>query len=47
LAAVEADFFDASNQDAQRQRELLAEQAQDDMYQWLNAQDGTRLCWAW
>eukprot|EP00614_Pseudopedinella_elastica_P000341 CAMPEP_0172605826 /NCGR_PEP_ID=MMETSP1068-20121228/26025_1 /TAXON_ID=35684 /ORGANISM="Pseudopedinella elastica, Strain CCMP716" /LENGTH=576 /DNA_ID=CAMNT_0013408337 /DNA_START=68 /DNA_END=1798 /DNA_ORIENTATION=+ len=39
MAGVGADFFDQGNKAAQAQREQLAQAVQDDMYNWLNAQD--------
>mmetsp|Transcript_59783 Transcript_59783/g.117269 ORF Transcript_59783/g.117269 Transcript_59783/m.117269 type:complete len:560 (+) Transcript_59783:96-1775(+) len=39
FGGVAADFFDKSNEQAQRQREQLALDVQDDMYRWLHAQD--------
>lgn len=40
LGAVTADFFDSSNMDATAQREALALEVQEDMYRWLDSQEG-------
>lgn len=40
MAAIGANFFDAKNEAAQAQREQLAVLAQDDLYEWLHAQQG-------